>query len=72
LRKDALKGVVKSRGGGDIRGIGQPILKRHLQEGCPIDKERDNLLVISLKHLNVKIRIKEATAIFKNYQMFIL
>jgi hypothetical protein len=47
------------------------ILYRHLQEGCPINKERGNLFEIPLKKLKVKIIIQEATASFKNYKRFI-
>jgi hypothetical protein len=45
-------------------GIGN--LYRHLQEGCPINKERGNLFAIPLKKLKVKINIQEATDSFKN------
>jgi hypothetical protein len=41
----------------------------HLQEGCPINKERDNLFAIPLKKL--KINIQEATDSFKNCKRFI-
>jgi hypothetical protein len=34
---------------------------RHLQEGCPVNKERDNLFAIPLKKLKVKIKIQEVT-----------
>jgi hypothetical protein len=46
-------------------------LQRHLQEGCPINKERGNLFAIPLKKLKVKIKIQEATDSFKNYKRFI-
>jgi hypothetical protein len=43
----------------------------HLQEGCPINKERSNLFAIPLKKLKVKIKMKEATDSFKNCKRFI-
>jgi hypothetical protein len=46
-------------------------LYRHLQEGCPINKERGNLFAIPLKKLKVKINIQEATGSFKNFNRFI-
>jgi hypothetical protein len=46
-------------------------LYRHLQEGCPINKERGNLFAIPWKKLKVKIKIQEATDSFKNYKRFI-
>jgi hypothetical protein len=46
-------------------------LYRHLQEGCPISKERGNLFAIPLKKLKEKIKIQEATDSFKNYKRFI-
>ncbi len=46
-------------------------LYRHLQEGCPINKERGNLFAIPLKKLKIKINIQEATDSFKNCQRFI-
>jgi hypothetical protein len=46
-------------------------LYRHLQEGCPINKERGNLFAIPLKKLEVKIKIQEATDSFKNCKRFI-
>jgi hypothetical protein len=46
-------------------------LFRHLQEGCLINKERDNLFAIPLKKLEVKIRIQEVTDSFKTYKRFI-
>jgi hypothetical protein len=45
-------------------------LNGHFQEGCPIKKERGNLLAIPLKKLKVKIKIQEATDSFKNYKRF--
>jgi hypothetical protein len=46
-------------------------LYRHLQEGCPINKERGNLFAIPLKKIKVKIKIQEATDSLKNYKRFI-
>jgi hypothetical protein len=46
-------------------------LYRHLQEGCPINKERGNLFAIPLKKLKVKINIQEVTDSFKNFIRFI-
>jgi hypothetical protein len=46
-------------------------LNRHLQEGCPSNKERGNLFAIPLKKLKVKIKIQEVTDSFKNYKRFI-
>jgi hypothetical protein len=46
-------------------------LYRHLQEGCPISKERGILFAIPLKKLKVKINIQEATDSFKNFNRFI-
>jgi hypothetical protein len=46
-------------------------LNRHLQEGCPINKERGNLFAIPLEKLKVKINIQEATDSFKNCQRFL-
>jgi hypothetical protein len=43
-----------------------------LQEGCPINEKRGNLLAIPLKKLKVKIKIQEATDGFKNNERFIL
>jgi hypothetical protein len=40
-------------------------LYRHLQEGCPIYKEKGNLFAISIKKLKVKIKIQKATDSFK-------
>jgi hypothetical protein len=45
-------------------------LYRHLQEGCPINKERGNLFAIPLEKLKVKINIQEATDSFKNSKRF--
>jgi hypothetical protein len=43
-----------------------------LQEGCPIYKEKGNLLAIPLKKLEVKIKIKEASTVLKpTYKSFI-
>jgi hypothetical protein len=42
-------------------------LSRHLQEGCPIIKERGNLFAILLKKLKIKIKIQEATDSLKTY-----
>jgi hypothetical protein len=42
----------------------------HIQEGCPVNKERGNLFAIPLKKLKVKIKIQEATDSFKNYKRF--
>jgi hypothetical protein len=39
---------------------------RHLQEGCSINKERDNLFAILLKKLQVEIKIQEENDSFKN------
>jgi hypothetical protein len=36
-------------------------LYRHLQRGCPINKERGNLFAIPLKKPKGKIKIQEAT-----------
>jgi hypothetical protein len=46
-------------------------LYRHLQEGCPINKESGNLFAIPLKKLKVKINIEEETDSFKNCKRFI-
>jgi hypothetical protein len=46
-------------------------LYRHLQEGCPINKERGNLFAIPQKKLKVKINIQEATDSFKKRKRFI-
>jgi hypothetical protein len=46
-------------------------LYRHLQEGCPINKERGNLFAIPLKKLKVKMKIQEADDSFKTYKRFI-
>jgi hypothetical protein len=46
-------------------------LYRHLQEGCPINKERGNLFAIPLKKLKIKINIQEATDSLKNCRRFI-
>jgi hypothetical protein len=50
-------------------GIGN--LCRHLQADCPINKERGNLYVLSLKKLKAKIKIQGATNSFKHYKKFI-
>jgi hypothetical protein len=42
----------------------QKVLDKHLQEGCPIDKERGNLFAIPLKKL--KVKVQEGTDSFKN------
>ncbi len=46
-------------------------LCKHLQGGCPINKERGNLFAITLKKLKVKIKIQVATDSFKHYKRFI-
>ncbi len=46
-------------------------LNRHLQQGCPINKERGNLFAIPLKKLKFKINIQEATDSFINFKRFI-
>jgi hypothetical protein len=45
-------------------------LYKHLQEGCPINKERGNLFAIPLKKTKVKIRIQEITNSFGTYKRF--
>ncbi len=40
-------------------------LSRHLQGGCPINKERHSLYAMPLKKLKDKIKIQEATDSFK-------
>jgi hypothetical protein len=41
-------------------------LYRHLQEGCPINKERGNLFAIPPKKLKVKIKIQEELTVLKS------
>jgi hypothetical protein len=40
-------------------------LYAHFKEVCPINKERGNLFAKPLKKLKVKIKIEEATTVFK-------
>ncbi len=40
-------------------------LYKQLQEGCPINKEKGNLLAIPLEKLKVKIKIQEASTVLK-------
>jgi hypothetical protein len=46
-------------------------LDRHLQEDCPIYKERGNLIAITLKRLKVKTQIQEASDRFTTSKRFI-
>jgi hypothetical protein len=44
---------------------------KHLQEGCPMNRERGNLFATPLKKLKVKLKIHEATYSFNTKKRFI-